>query len=116
MTAGCDGWVARNPVVAHVLVTVAISWGGAVLAIGGAGAMRGTTPGSDPRFVSALMAMLSGPSLTGVLLTAFVSGRAGLREYLSRLLTWRVGAAWYAFALLAAPAVMAITLFVLAGC
>jgi membrane protease YdiL (CAAX protease family) len=44
-----------------------------------------------------------GPSLSGVLLTGLVYGRAGLRELLSRLLRWRVGARWYAAALLTAP-------------
>ena len=33
----------------------------------------------------AVMAMLLGPSLTGILLTAFLDGKAGIREFLSRL-------------------------------
>jgi uncharacterized protein len=36
-------------------------------------------------------------------LTALLYGRAGLRELLSRLFKWRVGARWYALALLTAP-------------
>jgi membrane protease YdiL (CAAX protease family) len=36
-------------------------------------------------------------------LTGLIDGRAGLRELLSRLLRWRVGARWYAVALLTAP-------------
>jgi hypothetical protein len=47
-----------------------------------------------------LIAMPAGPSLTGILLTALVHGRPGLREIVSRLLTWRVGTPWYAVALL----------------
>ena len=47
--------------------------------------------------------MLAGPSVAGILLTGLVDGRAGLRELLSRLLRWRVGARWYAVALLTAP-------------
>ncbi len=46
-----------RPVTAYFALTFAISWGGALLAIGGAGGMRGTTPGSDPRFAYALIAM-----------------------------------------------------------
>jgi membrane protease YdiL (CAAX protease family) len=49
--------------------------------------------------------MLAGPSVAGLLLTGLVSGRAGFRELLSRLLKWRVGARWYAVALLTAPLV-----------
>jgi membrane protease YdiL (CAAX protease family) len=40
----------------YFAVTLAISWGGALPAIGGSGGMLGTTPSSDPRFAYALMA------------------------------------------------------------
>ncbi len=102
--------VTRYRVAAYFVLTFAISWGGALAAIGGSGAMRGTTPGSDPRFAYALIAMLVGPSMTGVALTALVGRAEGLREFRSRLLTWRVGGRWYAFALLAAPVLMLGTL------
>jgi len=46
-------------------------------------------------------------------LTGLVSGRAGLRELLSRLLKWRVGARWYAVALLTAPILMTTILIAL---
>ena len=58
-------FVTRHPVAAYFALTFAISWGGALLAIGGSGGMRGTTPASDPRFAYALIAMLAGPSVTG---------------------------------------------------
>ena len=102
--------VRRYPVTAYFVLTFAISWGGALLAIGGAGGMQGTTPGSDPRFAFALIAMLAGPSATAILLTALVGGRVGLRAYFSRLLAWRANARWYAIALLTAPVVMCGTL------
>ena len=50
-----------------------------------------------------LVALFAGPSVAGILMTGLVSGRAGLRELLSRLLRWRVRARWYAAALLPAP-------------
>jgi membrane protease YdiL (CAAX protease family) len=40
-------------------------------------------------------------------MTGLVAGRAGYRELLARLLRWRVGAGWYAVALLTAPLVFA---------
>jgi membrane protease YdiL (CAAX protease family) len=40
-------------------------------------------------------------SLAGVILTAIVSGRDGLRGMFRRLLIWRVGIGWWAFALFA---------------
>ena len=106
-------FVTRHPARAYFALTFAISWGGALLAIGGSGGMRGTTPTSDPRFVYALMAMLAGPSVSSILLTALVSGRTGFREFRSRLLTWRVGANWYAVALLTAPLLMTAMLLAL---
>jgi membrane protease YdiL (CAAX protease family) len=105
--------IETHPVASYFGLTFAISWGGALLAIGGSGAMRGTTPASDARFAYALIAMLAGPSLTGVLLTALVSGRTGLREYRSRLLAWRLRSAWYAVALSTAPLLMMTTLLAL---
>ncbi len=41
-----------------------------------------------------------GPALASILVTALVSGRAGLRELFSRVLKWRVGLQWYVLALL----------------
>jgi membrane protease YdiL (CAAX protease family) len=107
--------VARHPVSAYFALTFAISWGCGLLAVGGSGGMQGTTPVSDPRFVYAVIAMLAGPSLTGVLLTAFIDGRAGLRALLSRLFTWRVNAVWYGVALLSGAAVMLPTLLALSS-
>jgi membrane protease YdiL (CAAX protease family) len=57
--------------------------------------------------------MVLGPSVSGILMTALGGGRAGLRELGSRLLRWRVGARWYAVALLAAPLVMLAVLLAL---
>ena len=49
------------------------------------------------------MAMLLGPSLAGILSTAMISGSAGLRGLLSRLLNWKAKNRWYFVALLTAP-------------
>jgi hypothetical protein len=40
-------FITRHPVPAYFALTFAISWGGALLAIGESGGMRGTTPPSD---------------------------------------------------------------------
>jgi membrane protease YdiL (CAAX protease family) len=107
-------FVRHHPVVTYFLVTFTISWSGALLAIGGAGGMSGTAPTNDPRFVSAVLAMLAGPSIAGILLTALVEGKRGLRELGARVRAWRVGARWLAVVLLTAPLLWAATLFALA--
>ena len=111
--AGYTRFMRRHPVAVYLGLTFTISWGGMLLAIGTAGGMRGTTPDSDPRFAYAVMAMLAGPSVMGLLMTALVSGRSGLRDFVSHLLAWRVGARWYAVALLMPPAMMTATLLTL---
>ena len=47
-------------------------------------------------------AILAGPCVAGVLMTAIVDGRPGLRHFFARLRRWRVGWTWYAIALLPA--------------
>jgi membrane protease YdiL (CAAX protease family) len=96
-------FVTRHPVATYFALTFAISWGGVLLVIGGPAGMTGVKAQDNPQFPFAVLAMLAGPSVTGLLLTALIDGRRGLREFRSRLLTWRVGARWYAVALLAAP-------------
>ena len=106
--------VVRHPVPAYFALTFGISWGGALVAIGGFAGMSGTPPTSDPRFVYAVVAMLAGPSITGILLTGLVEGRNGLRRLLSRALEWRVAAQWHVAALVMAPLLWVVTLLALA--
>jgi membrane protease YdiL (CAAX protease family) len=61
----------------------------------------------------AIAAMLVGPSVAGLLMTGFVSGRAGLRDVFARMLIWRVDVRWYAVALLTAPLLMMTVLLAL---
>ena len=58
-----------------------------------------------------------GPSLAAVVLAAIGDGAYGLRRLLGRLLSWRVGARWYAFVLLYPAAISLATaaLYVLFG-
>ena len=101
MTA-IEAFVTRRAVRIYFALAFAVSWAGVLFVVG---------PGGIPTTVEHLMtigpamyvAMLAGPSVAGLLMTGLVSGRAGLREVLARLLTWRVGGRWYAVALLTAP-------------
>ncbi len=88
----------RHAVLTYFGLTFAISLGAAILAAG----PDGLPPTLDRRLAVG-MSTLAGPSIAGLLLTGVVSGRAGYRELLARLRTWRVGWRWWAVALLTAP-------------
>src|SRR5215208_4755877 len=84
-----------------------------LLIIGGVGAIPGTAEETAKLFPAVYLVTVAGPSLAGILLTGLTGGWAGLRELLSRLLKWRVGAPWYAVALLTAPLTVMGTLLAL---
>lgn len=95
-------FIRQRPLLTYVILTFAISWGGLLL-VAGPGAIVGATQISAARLPLVYVAMLAGPSVAGLVVTGVVAGRPGLRELRTRLLRWRVGAGWYAFALLTAP-------------
>src|SRR5215207_6880277 len=92
-------FIKKHPLLSYLALVFAISWGG-MLIVAGPGGIQ-----SNKELALSYVAMLAGPSVVGILVTGLVDGRAGLRELLSRLLTWRVGARWYAVVLLTAPLV-----------
>ena len=101
-----QAFIKRRPVMTYFALVFVISWGAGVLIVG-----PGAFPLSWERFerLGALLyiGILAGPSLAGILLTGLIDGRAGLRELLARLCRWRVGASWYALALLPALVITA---------
>jgi membrane protease YdiL (CAAX protease family) len=104
--------IRRHPTAAYFVLTFAISWGGFILVVGPRG-FPGTGSQFDALVPYVAAAMLAGPAVAGLLLTALVSGRIGLRNLLTRLVQWRVAARWYAAALLPAPLLSAAALFAL---
>lgn len=107
-------FIKRHPVLTYFVLTFVISWGGVLLVIAvGRGAIPATPKQFERLLPFAILALLAGPSVAGVLLTALFDGWPGLRELLSRLLRWRVGGGWYAAALLTAPLLATATLFAL---
>ena len=97
------GFIQRRPVLTFYAVVFAISWGGVLLVIGGPSGIPGTPEEFERLLPLAIPGLLLGPAIAGLLVTGLVDGRAGFRALWSRLVRWRVGARWYAVALLAAP-------------
>jgi membrane protease YdiL (CAAX protease family) len=103
--------IRQHPIVAYFILTYIISWLGALL-VAAPTLLRGQALG---QLQGTLMfpVMLLGPSVSGIIMTALVHGRAGLRELGARMRRWRVGGQWWALALFLAPAVMLATLLIL---
>lgn len=94
-------FIKRHPLTSYFVLAFAVAWAGVFLVVG-----PGGFPATEMQIPLLLpfvfLAMLLGPSLTGLLLTGIVDGRDGLRGYFSRLGRWRVGLRWYG-ALLITP-------------
>src|SRR5215204_2264610 len=98
-------FINSHPVLSFFALTFAITWGLFVLAVGGPGGIPATKEQFTTLPLLAILAVLVGPSVSGILLTGLVYGREGFRNLLTRMRRWRVGARWYAVALLTAPLV-----------
>ena len=100
--------IKKYPVLTFYIVVFVISWGGFFIAVGPTTRMA---VGAIPPI--AILSMVAGPIVGGLLLTGLVDGRAGFGEFWARLCKWRVSARWYTVALLTAPLVIAAVLFAL---
>jgi membrane protease YdiL (CAAX protease family) len=107
-------FIKSHPVLSYYALAFAITWGTILIVIGvGPNAILATKEQYSTLMAFLYPMMLVGPSVAGIVLTGLLYGRAGLRELRSRLLRWRVGARWYALALLTAPLSMAAVLLAL---
>jgi len=106
-------FIKRHPLLTYFALVFAISWGGVLIVVGPSGIPATNKEQFDTLFPIAILAMVAGPSVAGILLTGLLYGRAGLRAFGSRLLRWHVGARWYAVALLTAPLVFTAVLLTL---
>ncbi|HSA96208.1 MAG TPA: alpha/beta fold hydrolase [Acidobacteriota bacterium] len=91
--------IKRHPVLSYYILTFLISYGTLLFLL-----LRSGLPANRQEMNEAILLaipfMLLGPSLSGLLMTGLVDGRAGFRDLWQRLRRWRVGAGWYALALL----------------
>ena len=107
-------FIKRHAVLSYYAITFAISWGGFLISARvGTGGFSPTPEQLQMLIPYAVPAMLVGPSVAGILMTGLVYGTEGFRDLLARMRRWRVGARWYAVALLTAPLLFAAVLFAL---
>ncbi len=84
-----SNFVKKHPAISMCVLSYAIGTGISILVI------NGILPESF-FFLAG-----SSASVAGIILTAIVAGKAGLRDLFRRILIWRVGGEWWAFALFA---------------
>lgn len=106
-------FIKSHPLLSFYALAFAITWGGLIMVVGGPSEILGSPEKFNTRFPLVLLAWLAGPSVASILMTGLVHGRAGLRDLLTRVTRWRVGARWYAVALLTAPLLVTAVLLAL---
>lgn len=91
--------IRRNAIPVYFVLAFAIAWGLILLVIGGDG-LQPAPARAMQSVLLVFLAMLIGPSLTGIALTALLDGKPGLEALWARWRQWRVPPQWYAVALL----------------
>jgi len=109
MVPAMTALIRRHPTASYFALAFALSWGG-VLAVVAPGPIPAPPQESQRLFTFVYLAMLIGPPVAGIVLTAVVAGRRGLRDFRGRLVKWRVTVGWYAIALFTAPLLLLGTL------
>ena len=72
-------FIKKHPLLTFYALTFTISWGCLLLAIGGPGTITRLDEQFEKTIPLMILALLAGPSISGILLTGAFSGRAGLR-------------------------------------
>lgn len=106
-------WIQRRPLAAYFALAFVISWGGILVMLTVAGFDLSPMQPLEASII--LLAMLLGPFVSGLFCTAMVGGRQGLSRLGAHLTHWRVGAHWYAVALLTVPLILLTILGVLSA-
>jgi membrane protease YdiL (CAAX protease family) len=102
-------FIRKHPLTSYFCLAFLISWLGGFAAVGSKFISGSAMDPGD--YAPLFLAMLIGPSLGGILMTALIGGRNGLKDLFSRMRLWRVAARWYFAALLIPPGlIMAILL------
>jgi CAAX protease family protein len=98
-------FVARHPLLSYFVIAYGITWGGILIFLASRGFQLTSLQVQDASFmfVIVFLAMLLGPSTSGLVLTAVLDGHNGLREVWLRIKRWQVGLPWYAISLLTVP-------------
>lgn len=102
----------NNPVTSYIILTFVISWGTLLFLIARSG-MPTSMEEANAQLPLAIVAMLLGPAVSGLVLTGVVHGRIGFQRLRSQAFMWHVPVRWYAVAALTGPLVLSVVQFLL---
>ena len=94
----------HRPLLSYFLLAFLISWGGVFIVLATTNFDLSPLKSFEGGLI--FLAMLLGPSLSGLFFTMRLEGWPGLRQLAARLVRWRVGTRWYLVALLTIPAIL----------
>jgi membrane protease YdiL (CAAX protease family) len=101
-------FVRRHAVLTYFGLVFLLSWGGLLILD------PGRFPPSARQFANlgplVYLAIIAGPSVSGILMIAIADGMPGIRDFLARLRRWRVAPGWYVLALMPALLIAGATL------
>ena len=101
-------FIRRHAVLIYFGLVFLLSWGGLLLLA------PESFPPRSKEFANlgplVYLAIIAGPSVSGILMIAVADGMPGIREFLARLGRWRVAPVWYAVTLIPALLMTATTL------
>lgn len=101
----------RHPLLVFFALAFGISWGAILTIMVSRGFDLAPLQGGEGGLL--FLAMLLGPSVSGLACTALLEGRLGLRALGVRAFHWRMAGVWYAGALLTVPAILLVVLSLL---
>lgn len=99
----------RYPVTVYFSIVLLISWGAGLIVEGPKLIHHDQIQPLDVQLLFPIIVI--SVALTGIALSGLIDGKRGLRDLLTRMGRWRVGIGWYAIALLTAPVLILIILF-----
>lgn len=112
-TRRLTAWLQRHPLWGYGLLAYGISWLfllGALVAI-----QFDLLPADSPIMGVANQIAAFGPALAALIVIAYTQGRTGVRQWLRRLVQWRVGIQWYLLILFGIPLISLLGASVLHG-
>lgn len=102
-------WIQRHSVLIYFSIVLLISWGAGLIVEGPKLIRHEPIQPTDALLLFPIIVV--SVALTGIALISYTDGKRGLRDLLARMGRWRVSIYWYAVALLTAPALILLVLF-----